>query len=125
MIGIETHDANSGVYNHFPGISKDYRNAVKVFVNYLGYSLIYQTHTNPNVYLTKKQSTNKKNKYPKNFKLKWNGNAFDTFIQNAKSKIVETKGDSLFFLISSHRGKERVIIAAGSIAGTSNRRETQ
>ena len=109
MIGIGCYP-NGGVLGDLKGISQDYRNMIKLFVNHWGYSFIYETSDNKIEYLSKTKLLTNNKKYSTNFKIKWNENDITSFVQCVKKTILSTKPDSLIFVISSHGDRDQVII---------------
>ena len=93
------------------GVCCDYKNMLKLFVNHLNYSFIYQTRKNKMVLLTKEQLNKDNNKYNSNFKIKWNENEIDTFVLNCKKIINKAiSPDSLIFIISGRGNTDEYLI---------------
>ena len=116
MIGIGDYPKNAqkaGVeLEHLVGIPSDYKNMIKLFVNFWNYTFIYQLENNNIQVLTKnKFNKHKKSgkKYATNFKINWNCNEINNFVSNVRQKVVDLKPDCLIFIVSSHGDKNNVI----------------
>ena len=109
MIGIGYYP-NGGILGNLIGIKNEYKNMIQLFVEYCGYSMIYENDKNEIKYLTKKKLIENNNFYNNNFKIKWNENDIKKYIKNVKKNINIYKPDSLIFIISSHGDSEKVII---------------
>ena len=109
MMGIGEYETKTQEFQDLNEISTDYKNMLKLFVNYLNYSFIYQTRKNEMVYLTKEILTKNNNKYNSNFKTKWNENDIDEFVLNCKKIINKTQCDSLIFIIYGRGSKNEFI----------------
>ena len=97
-----------GKYNglpDLPGVTKDYQNVINTFVNCWKYKVFYQLNDNTNMY------TNEINevKCSNNYKLQWNIDEIEAFVENARKRIVKNKHDGLVFVLSSHGDTEKVI----------------
>ena len=109
MIGIGEYESKTQDFTDLNGVKTDYKNMLKLFIQHLNYSFIYQTSKNQMVYLTKDILIKNNNSYNSNFKIKWNENEIDTFVLNCKKIINKIKSDSLIFLISSRGNKDEYI----------------
>ena len=109
MMGIGEYESKTQELEDIKGISADYKNMLKVFVNHLNYSFVYQTNKNKMVYLTKDVLTKNNNKYNSNFKQKWNENEIDMFVLNCKKIINKIKSDALIFVICARGDRDEYI----------------
>ena len=110
MMGVGEYETKTQDFSDLKGISNDYKNMLKLFVNHLNYCFVYQTNKNKMVYLTKDLLNKNNNKYNSNFKTKWNENEIDTFVLNCKKIILKMKCDSLIFVISGRGNRDEYLI---------------
>lgn len=94
IIGIGDYD---GLPN-LPGVSKDYENITNIFGKIWKYHVMYKTENNQIIY------TNdlKQIKSNKNYKLRWNSDEIDVFVEQVRKYVVTNNHDGLIFAISSH-----------------------
>ena len=95
-----------GEYDGMPnldGISKDYENIIDTFVNHWKYKIFYQLNDSTFVY------TNNENELKRNYKLKWDGDEIDAFIEESRKHLVKNKHNGLIFAISSHGDRGKVL----------------
>lgn len=74
------------------GVPKDYENVLSTFCEYWYYHVLYQLEDNKYIYtnnLNELAGTNNKNEY----KLKWNGDDIDNFIQETRKRLIKHKHD--------------------------------
>ena len=95
-----------GKYDGLPdllGVTKDYDNVINTFVNEWNYKTFYQLNDNTTVY------SNNINKLKRNYKLEWNSDEIELFIEQARKCIVQNRHDGLLFGISSHGDTGKVL----------------
>ena len=93
MIGIEVYD---GLPN-LAGVSKDYDNVLRTFVNTWQYKVLYKLNNNNTVY-----PSNSFDLSQRNYKLKWDIDEIESFVEEARKYIIKRKHDGLTFAKSSH-----------------------
>ena len=81
-------------------VSKDYDN---IIVKCWKYKIFYKLNNNNSIY------TNKMNDMDNEYKLKWNGDDIDNFIEEARKHVVQNKHNGLMFAISSHGDTGRIL----------------
>ena len=95
-----------GKYNGLPnldGIEKDYDNVINTFVNHWKFKVIYKLSDNTCVY------TNNENELRRNYKLKWNIDEIEEFVEQTRKYIVKNKHNGLLFAISSHGDTGKIL----------------
>ena len=121
-----------GNMNNLPGVSKDYKNIINVFTKTWNYKVFYwvdkdskdddddaddanSTGSNNNSNINYNYTpiyTNDTEMIENNlnFKLQWNGDEIDDFLEESRTKLVQNRHDGLIFIITSHGDSGRVII---------------
>ena len=120
ILGIGEYDGMTSL----TGVRSDYKNVIFTFYQDYQYSVVYfdtqntlhycnrhpKTETNTNTNKTKFSQTKLKSS---DFKLKWDADEIEQFVQNVQDIINNTdyiKHDALIFFISSHGDSESVIL---------------
>ena len=101
MIGI-------GKYNDYPdlpGVAKDYESMIKTFVGKWRFKTLYKLDNNDIVYSNDINNVKTKS----NYKLEWNVDEIEQFIEETRHNLVTKHHDGLLFILSSHGDTERVI----------------
>ena len=99
MMGIGEYDGMANL----DGIARDYDNIINTFVYHWKYKVLYRLKNNTNIY------TNNKDELKRNYKLKWDGDDIDNFIEESRKLVVRNKHDGLIFGISSHGDREKLL----------------
>ena len=95
-----------GEYNglqNLDGIVRDYDHFLNVFVSRWQYKVLYKTSDNAIVY------TNDKKEIDSNYKLRWDVDEIELFVEEVRKCIVTNKHDALLFAISSHGDTGKVM----------------
>ena len=100
MIGIGKYDGMANL----DGVSKDYDNIIDTFVKYWKYKIFYKSN-NTKQYIY----TNNIDEIKTNYKLEWNGDEIDSFIEESRKFLVKNRHDGLMFAISSHGDRDKVL----------------
>ena len=98
-----------GEYDDLPnleGVTDDYQDVIDAFVDKWKYKVFYQLKNDICVYSNNKQEVELKNDY----KLKWNCDEIDVFVEKARQQLVNNKHDGLLFAISSHGDTGKIIV---------------
>ena len=99
MMGISEYEGMANL----AGIPRDYDNFINTFVTYWKYKIFYRLSDNTCIY------TNDKNELKTDYKLKWNGDEIEQFIEESRKCIVKNKHNGLLFAISSHGDSGRIL----------------
>ena len=103
IMGIGEYENN--VMPSLNGVKMDYENIINTFVNHWKYKVFYQLSNNNCIYSNDINEINNNN----NYKLHWNDNEIDLFIEESRKYIVRNKHNGLVFSISSHGDRGRVM----------------
>ena len=97
-------------YNGMPnldGVIRDYENVIKTFSTHWKYNILFQLKNDKYIY-TNDIKTLKLNEN-KDYKLKWNGDDIDGFVEVTRKHLVQQSHNGLIFVISSHGDRGRIM----------------
>ena len=112
MIGVGEYDG----MDNLDGVVKDYTNIIRTFSLHWKYKLLFRLKNNQDVY-SDDFNTLKLNEN-KDFKLKWNGDDIEEFIQVTRQHVVRNRHNVLIFVISSHGDSGRIMYDSDCIQYT-------
>ena len=101
IMGVGEYESNA--YPSLAGVEKDYENIINTFVNYWQYKVFYQLSNNEYIY------SNDKNELENNYKLRWNLDEIELFVEQARKCVVSNQHSGLLFAISSHGDTGKVM----------------
>ena len=90
------------------GVIKDYENLLTTFVKEWKYKIFYQLENNNIVYTNNINQLAQNDEYSK-YKLEWNGDEIELFVEQARKHVVKNKHNGLIFAISSHGDTGKVL----------------
>ena len=91
------------------GINADYKNMLKLFINHLDYTFIYQTIDNKIAYYNHEMLKKNHNKYNSKFKIQWNCDEIDLYLLKCKKLVDNIKPDSLLCIVTGYGNKDDFI----------------
>ena len=101
MLPIAEYD--KAYFRNLDGVPRDVDNFVNTFPNYWGYKIFYKLNDNTSVY------SNKRDELKTNYKLRWDKEEIELFVEEARKYIVKNKHNGLVFAISAHGEREGML----------------